>query len=163
MTDLLKGSTQNVFAQRSFLAQRERVKLLSHPKKCYFHSPLVIVWLTMTSPIESTRLTQYTPLYKNEQIESKKSQWRQLKSHHNRGGEGINYGSNLRDVNYECKNFCPKIWKNFKKKKCLDAKRKKVVNFLGYVSCTFVHRFRMVHIFQSDEPKEKVTFSVHLT
>ena len=35
--------------QRSFFAQRERVKLLSSPKKSYFHSPLELFWLTMTS------------------------------------------------------------------------------------------------------------------
>ena len=48
---------RHVFAQRSFFVQRERVKLLSRPKKCYFHSPLELFWLTMTSQIESTRLS----------------------------------------------------------------------------------------------------------
>ena len=33
------------------------------PKKCYFHSPLYSFRLTMTSQIESSRLTQYTLLY----------------------------------------------------------------------------------------------------
>ena len=35
-------------------------------------------WLTITSQIESIRSTQYTPLYKNEQFESRISQWRLL-------------------------------------------------------------------------------------
>ena len=37
-----------------------------------------IFWLTITSQIESSRSTQYTPLYKNEQFESRISQWRLL-------------------------------------------------------------------------------------
>ena len=37
-----------------FFAQRERVKLLSRPKKYYFLSPLYCFLLTMTSQIEST-------------------------------------------------------------------------------------------------------------
>ena len=55
-------SVPNVFAQRSFFAQRERVKLLSCPKKCYFHSPLELFCLTMTSQIESTSSIQYGTL-----------------------------------------------------------------------------------------------------
>ena len=34
------------------IAQRKWVKLRSRSKKCYFHSPLELFWLTMTSQIE---------------------------------------------------------------------------------------------------------------
>ena len=48
-----------------FCAKREESEynLLPLPKKCYFHSPLYSFRLTMTSQIESSRLTQYTLLY----------------------------------------------------------------------------------------------------
>ena len=59
-------------------AQREQVKLLSRPKKCHFHSPLYLFWLTMMSQTESLRSTWYTPLYQNKLFESKSSQWRLL-------------------------------------------------------------------------------------
>ena len=36
---------------------------LTHPMKCFFHSPLYSFRLTLTSQIESIRCTQYTPLY----------------------------------------------------------------------------------------------------
>ena len=44
----------------------------------HFHSPLELFWLTMTSQTESSRPTQYTPLYDNKQFESRISQWRPL-------------------------------------------------------------------------------------
>ena len=59
-------------------AQRERVKLLSSPKKCYFHSPLYVFWLTMTSKIESSRWSLNTLLYEKWKFERKSSQWRIL-------------------------------------------------------------------------------------
>ena len=59
-------------------AQREQVKLLSRPKKCHFHSPLYLFWLTMTSQTESLRSAWYTPLYQNKLFERKSSQWRLL-------------------------------------------------------------------------------------
>ena len=65
-----------VFAQICIFVQREWVKLWSCPKKCYFHSPLELFWLIVMSQIESTRWTEYTPLYANEQFESKIIQWR---------------------------------------------------------------------------------------
>ena len=71
---IFKHSTIHVYAQKCFLAQRERVKLWSCPKKCYFYSPLYVFWLTMISQIRA----QYTPLYKNEKSECKISQWRLL-------------------------------------------------------------------------------------
>ena len=36
-----------------FSTKKDQVKLLSGPKKCYFHSQLNLFWLTMTSPAES--------------------------------------------------------------------------------------------------------------
>ena len=69
--------TQYVFAQSSLFCAKGMSKLLSRPKKCYFHSPLNFFWLTMTLQIENTRLTQYAS-YKKEQFESRISQWRLL-------------------------------------------------------------------------------------
>ena len=40
--------------------QRELVKLLSHPKKCYFYSSLYIFWLTMTSQIDWPNIWKQT-------------------------------------------------------------------------------------------------------
>ena len=70
----VKGSTQNVFAQRSFFAQREWVKLLSRPKKSYFYFPLELFWPTMTLQKESWTIL----LYENEKNEREISQWRLL-------------------------------------------------------------------------------------
>ena len=55
--------------------QREQVKLLPRSKKCYFHSPLYGFWLTNASQIESSKATQYTPLYKKRKFKRKSSQW----------------------------------------------------------------------------------------
>ena len=51
-------------------AQREWVKLLLCPKKCYFYSPLYIIWLTLTSQIKSIRSSKYTPLYERPNLET---------------------------------------------------------------------------------------------
>ena len=48
--------------------QREQVKLLSRPKKCSFHSPLYVFWLTMTSHIESIRSTNIFHCTKREHL-----------------------------------------------------------------------------------------------
>ena len=63
------------------LVQRERVKLLSCPEKWYSHSPLYVFWLTMTSSIESTRSSKYTPVYEKK-FESELSHWRLLTTSH---------------------------------------------------------------------------------
>ena len=52
--------------KKKFFAQRERVKLLSYPKKCCFYSRLYDFLQTMTSQIESSRLSQYVRLYENQ-------------------------------------------------------------------------------------------------
>ena len=59
-------------------AQRERVKLLSHPKKCYFHSPLEPFWLTMTSLTESFNTANTLHCMKMNKNERVIIQWRLL-------------------------------------------------------------------------------------
>ena len=51
----------------------------SRPMKCSFPSPWELLWLSMTSQIESFKMTWCTPLHKHEQFESKIIQWRLLR------------------------------------------------------------------------------------
>ena len=60
-----------IFSPERWFAEREQVKLYPRPKKCYFHSPLELFWLTMPSQIESSRRHQYTPLYEKQLFESR--------------------------------------------------------------------------------------------
>ena len=66
------------FLYKGFFTQRERVKLLSRPKKCYFHSPLYGFWLTMISQIKSIWLTNILRCTKRAYRKPRISQWRLL-------------------------------------------------------------------------------------
>ena len=74
MTDCVEGLTHNVFAPQKVILRKE----LPHPKECYFPSPLELFWQTMTSQVESSKWSQYTPLYKNNFLRAETSQWRLL-------------------------------------------------------------------------------------
>ena len=63
-----------------FCAKRAS-KIIVPPKEMLLLFSNVLFLTTMMSEIESTRSTQYTPLYENEQFESRISQWKLLISH----------------------------------------------------------------------------------
>ena len=69
-----KGSTQNVFAHRFYFCAKRASKIVVPPKEMLLS--FSIVWfLTITSQIESSKATQYTPLYEKRKFKRKSSQW----------------------------------------------------------------------------------------
>ena len=65
-----------VFAQKCYFCAKRASKIVVPPNIMLLSFSIVGFLLTMTSQIESIRLTQYTSLYKNKLFESRSSQWR---------------------------------------------------------------------------------------
>ena len=66
VTERVKGLTQNVVAQKTFLRKESDENLLPRQRKCYFYSWLYDFWLTLTSSIESSRFSKYVRVYKKQ-------------------------------------------------------------------------------------------------